>query len=299
MNVKAIVGGVIALLFASMFFMTYFTVEPNEAVVVTRFGKISYVADPGLHFKVPFVNGTRTFKTDIQEVAPQQGVNTYTVDNQEVDVTFNVFYRIPPSQVEYVYTNVPDFRDRLFTMTVDRLKAQMGKVNVSSVAEKRGELRDAIKATIMVDAKSLGIEVTDLQLSDMQYTEGYRNAIGLAATAKAGVESKEYIKQQAQKDAETVAIVAEGQANSVRASARGAADARLLQANAEAQAIQVQGAAQATAIKSQADALSANPRLVDLHKADKWDGKLPAAMYASGPVPFMSINAATGEPVGK
>jgi regulator of protease activity HflC (stomatin/prohibitin superfamily) len=297
MKPSFIVFGVLAFLSVILFSMSYFTVQPNESVVVTRFGQISYVADSGLHFKLPFVNSTETFLTDIQEVHPinpstgyPTGVNTYTIDNQEVDVTFNVFYRIPAANVSFVYTNVRDYRDRLYVMTIDRLKSQMGKVNVSSVAEKRGELRDLIKATLQNDAKSLGVEVTDFQLSDMQYTESYRNAISQAATAKAGVEAKEYAKQQAQKDAETAAIQAEGAANAVRATAKGAADARILQATAEAKAIEIQGAAQATAIKAQADALSANPRLVDLHKADRWDGKLPTSML-SNVMPFMNVDS--------
>ena len=287
-------GGAVLILIIVLFVLsTYFTVEPNEVAVVTRFGQISHVAAPGLHFKLPFADATKFFRTDIQEVSPQRGVNTYTIDNQEVDVLFNVFYRIPEDRVAYVYQNVPDYRDRLFIMAVDRIKAEMGKVNVSSVAERRGELRDKIKAILTNDAKSLGADVTDVALSDMQYTDSYRQAIAQAAAAKAGVEAKEYQKQQAQKDAETSAIQAEGRANAVRAQARGDADARILQATAEAKAIELQGEAQATAIKAQADALSANPRLVELHKADRWNGQLPATML-QGAMPFMSIEAGAG-----
>lgn len=283
-----------ALMVLVVFLMTYFTVAPNEVAVVTSFGKISYVAQPGLHFKTPFVNSYETFRTDILEVAPDKGVNTYTIDNQEVDVIFNVYYRLSPDKVAFIYANVPDYRQRLYIMAVDRLKSQMGKVNVSSVAEKRGELRDAIKTTLAADAKALGIEVTDLQLPDMQYTDSYRAAIGAAAAAKAGVETRIYAQQQAQKDAETVAIQAEGAANAQRNQAQGAADATLFQATAEAKGIALKGEATAEAIKAQASALSANPMLVELHKADHWDGALPATMLQSAS-PFMSIGAAVAK----
>ena len=294
-KLAGVVAGVVLLLL--IFLATYFTVEPNEVAVVTHFGKIAYVADPGLHFKMPLTTSYRTFRTDILEVGPDRGVNTYTIDNQEVDVTFNVFYRIPPAQVAFVYANVPDYRTRLFTMAIDRLKAQMGKVNVSSVAERRGELRDAIKAILQNDAKMLGVDVTDFQLTDMQYTDSYRQAIGQAAAAKAGVEAKLYQQQQAQKDAETAAIQAEGQANAARAKAKGEADATLYQAEAEAKAIELKGQATAQAIEAQAVALSKNPNVVDLHKADRWDGKLPAAMYSNAPLPF--FNLGTGAATAK
>jgi len=265
----------------------YFTVQQYQRTVVTRFGQLTYVADPGFHFKIPFVDATRPFRIDITDVAPEKPVNTYTVDNQEVDILFNVYYRFPADQVAFIYQNVSDARERLYIMAVDRLKVEMGKVNVTSVAEKRGQLRDAVKAVLQNDAKSLGIEVTDYQLTNLQYDEGFRNAVKNAAVQKANIEAVEYQRQQAEKAAETARIQAIGQANAARETARGAADARVLQATAEAKAIELQGEAQAAAIRAQAEALKANPDLVNLRRAERWDGKLPTAIYGSAPIPFL------------
>ncbi len=287
---KLIVGGVIALLALVVFFGTYFTVGQNEMAVVTRFGELQYVAGPGLHFKVPFVMDTQHYRVDISAVAPEKPANTYTVDNQEVDVTFALFYRIPVDQVAFIYTNNRDYKARLLSMTVDRLKAQMGMVNVQSVAEKRGELRDAIKTVLTHDAKPYGVEITDFQLTDLQYTDSFRQAVNNAAVQKANIESIEYQRQQALKTAEMVKIRAEGEANAAREKARGEADARLLNATAEAKAIQLQGEAQAAAIKAQAEALKTSTELVELRKAERWDGKLPAAMYANTPIPFLPMD---------
>jgi regulator of protease activity HflC (stomatin/prohibitin superfamily) len=288
-NSKSIGGGIIAAIAILLIFASFFTVNQNEMTVVTRFGELRYIAGPGLHFKVPFVDATQPYRTDIVVVAPERGVNTYTVDNQEVDVNFAVFYRIPADQVAFIYTNNRDYKSRLLEMSIDRLKATMGRVNVQSVAEKRGELRDAIKAVLAHDAKPYGIEVTDFQLTDLQYTEAFRQAVNNAAVQKANIESVEYQRQQAQKSAEMVKIQAEGQANALREKARGEADARLLNATAE-KAIQLQGEAQATAIKAQAEALRTSTELVELRKAERWDGKLPAAMYANTPIPFLPMD---------
>jgi regulator of protease activity HflC (stomatin/prohibitin superfamily) len=265
----------------------YFTVQQYQRTVVTRFGQLTYVAEPGFHFKLPFVDATRPFRIDITDVSPEKPVNTYTIDNQEVDILFNVYYRVPADRVAFIYQNVSDARERLYIMAVDRLKVEMGKVNVTSVAEKRGQLRDAVKAVLQNDAKSLGIEVTDFQLTNLQYDEGFRNAVKNAAVQKANIEAVEYQRQQAEKSAETARIQAIGQANAARETARGAADARVLQATAEAKAIQLQGEAQAAAIRAQADALKANPDLVNLRRAERWDGKLPTAIYGSAPIPFL------------
>lgn len=291
--VRAVGVGIIALLLIVLFLSTYFTVDQNEMTVVTRFGHLEYVADPGLHFQIPFVNSTQSYRTDIQELSPEKPVNTYTVDNQEVDVRFTIFYRVPADRVAYIYTNNRDYRARLYSLAIDRLKVAMGQVNVQSVAEKRGELRDIIKATLVKDTASLGVEITDFQLSDLQYTDAFRAAVNNAAVQKANIESVEYQRQQAEKTALMVRVAAEGQAQAQRAQAAGAADARLLQATAEAKAIQLQGEAQAAAIKAQSEALKTNAALVDLRKAERWDGKLPTAIYAGAPIPFMSLPQAT------
>lgn len=287
-HIIAVVG--VSAVVLILFLMTYFTVGQNQMTVVTRFGQLQYVAGPGLHFKIPFVDATYPYRTDIQALYPPKAVNTYTVDNQEVDIVFTVFYRIPADQVAYIFTNNRDYDTRLMSMTIDRLKAAMGQVNVQSVAERRGELRDVIKSTLTHDGKPLGIDVTDFQLTDMQYTEAFRNAVNNAAVQKANIEGVEYQRQQAMKSAETVKIRAEGDANAVRARAAGDADARLLNATAEAKAIQLQGEAQAAAIRAQAEALKANPNLVDLRKAERWDGKLPTSLYGSAPIPFIQLD---------
>jgi regulator of protease activity HflC (stomatin/prohibitin superfamily) len=266
---------------------SWYTVESNKTVVVTRFGQFSHTADPGFNFKIPFVDAVQEYRTDIQELRPAQAVNTYTVDNQEVDIVYTVFYRVPADKVQYINANNRDYKARLDSMVVDRLKTTMGSVNVQSVAEKRGQLRDAIKETIVASAAPLGIEVTDFQLTDLEYTKAFREAVNNAAVQKANVESFEYQRQQAQKSAETAAINAEGTANAVRAKAKGDADARTYQAAAEAKAIELQGNAEASAIQAQASALKANPELVNLRKAERWDGKLPTAVYAGAPIPFL------------
>lgn len=291
---KLVGTGIVGILCFIIFPMTYFTVDQNAMTVVTRFGELIYVAEPGLHFRIPFVNSIETYRTDIQDMQPAKPANTYTVDNQEVDVQFTVFYRIPSNKVAFIFTNNRDYRQRLLSLATDRIKAQMGRVNIQSLAEKRGELRDAIRVTLQHDSEPLGMDVTDFQITDLQYTESFRKAVNEAAVQKANIEAVEYQRQQAERAALTAKIKAEGQANAVRATAIGAADARLLEATAEAKAIQLQGEATAAAIKAQADALRANSELVELRKAERWDGKLPTQML-SGIVPFMQFQAPPGK----
>lgn len=294
--VKLIVGGIVAFCGIIFFLATYFTVAEYERTVVTRFGKFSYVADPGLHFKMPFVNATTTYHTGIESMVISAGknaqgqligVNTYSVDNQEVDIIATVQYRTPPEKVQFLFENVQDYRTRLFDMIVDRLKSEMGKVNATHVAEKRGEIKKAVQEVLQRDAKLLGINVTDFQLTNIEYQKGFRDAVAGAANAKAGIDTRENEQRQQEKIAETKKITALGEANAAREKAKGEADAIDVRAKAEARAIQIKGEAQAAAMRAQAMALSANPVLVEMKKAEQWNGALPTAIYAGAPIPFM------------
>src|SRR5262249_41922094 len=117
---------------------SYFTVDRHEVGIVTRWGAIKYTVGPGLHFKVPIADTATMYRTDIRAFQLSK-VNTYTVDNQELDAAFTVNYRVPAEQAERIFREVPDFEQRLETLTLDRFKAEIGKVNVTDIASRRGE----------------------------------------------------------------------------------------------------------------------------------------------------------------
>lgn len=294
MSLKAYFGGAVALVLGAAALGSFFTVDQSEVAVVTTWGKVTSTAGPGLNWKVPFTQTANVFETSIQELKPKEAVNTYTVDNQEVNVGFIVNFRIPADKAAFVYEHAPDYRDRAFTLIIDRLKAEMGKINVTRVAAERGAIRDRVKSTIAADARQFGLEITEFQITDLWYDKAFTGAVQRAAVEKANIEAREYERQQAEKVAQRAKIEAIGKADAERERARGAADGRLLAAKAEAEAIRLQGEATAEAIKAQANALRANVDLIELERAKRWDGKLPTNLYAHAPIPYIGIPAEPG-----
>lgn len=292
--VKLIITGITALALIILFFSTYYTVGQYERGVLTWFGKVSRVVEPGLNFKVPFAHSVRTYRTDVLSLTTPtnregpQGVSTYTVDNQEVHVVFNVQYRIHPDKVAYIYENVQDLEARLYQIAEDRLKSELGKINTSHVAEQRGQIRDGIKKVMQSATEGLGVTIVDFQLPNIEYDTTFKKAVQAAASARATVETKEQERQQAIKVAERAKIDAEGKANAAREEAKGRADAIFSVARAEAESIRLKGEAEAKAIRAQAEALQQNSKLVELRKTEKWDGRLPTQML-SNVLPMMQF----------
>lgn len=269
---------------------SYYTVAEYERVVVTRWGQFVEVSGPGLHFRMPMMNELRTIRVDIASIEGQK-INTYTIDNQELDADIVVNFRVPVSQVEHIFRNVPDYRERLRSLTIDRFKAVLGTANTADIAAKRGEVSRRVYTLLKSEAERLfGLEIVDFQISSIEYTRSFKDAVAQAATAKALVEKAEQDKRTIEINAESAKIAAVGQANAEREKARGAADGRLLLAEAEARAIKLKGEAEAAAIRAQAEALQNNPGLVELRKAERWNGALPQQMLGAV-TPMMSIQA--------
>lgn len=266
----------------------YYTVAEYERGVVVRFGKFQYVSTPGLGFKVPFIDTVIKYPVNIRQ-ATLDKINTYTIDNQELDAKFTIVYRIPAENVESVYRNVPDFETKILSLAIDRFKAELGKVNTTEVAQQRGIVAKNIFTVLRAETERLfKIELVDFQINEIDYTKSFRAAVDAAASAKANVEKAEQDLRRSRIEAEQIRVKAEGEANAARETAKGQADATLYNAEAEAKAIELKGAATAEAISAQAKALGSNTNLVELEKAKQWDGKLPTQMF-SGVTPLMTI----------
>ena len=280
---------VVAAVFGIYFVSPFFTVGEYERTVVTRFGQFSSVAGPGLHFRIPFVNGLEVFPIGIQRMTKDH-LNTYTVDNQELDALVTLNYRIAENDVRRVYTTNRDYRANLESFMIDRFKREMGKINITQVAAHRGDVSLAVQKSLQVEAQELfGVTVVDFQINDIRYTDQYRKAVDAAAIAKAKVEQSEQERRQAEVNAQRLKIQAEGEANAVREQARGKADAELLLATAQAKGKELVGLAEAKALEAQGLAIRANDSLIQLEFAKRWSGNLPTNMYASSPLPFLNL----------
>lgn len=286
MSLKAKIAIVVLVLVFSRVLMPFTTIAEYERGVITRMGAISRTTDAGLNFKWPLIENVHVYPVNIQSLTIDN-VQTYTVDNQQLTANLVVNYKIPVDGVENIYKNVPDYEARVRSLVVDRFKNALGKLNVVDVTSKRSEITMAIFNTVKEESRRLfGIDVVDLQTSNIDYTDEFERATEQAMTAKAGVERREQEKRQALVEAEKAKIEADGKANAQISAARGEAESKLAIAKANAEAIRLEGLAKAEALKAQSTVVT--QELVDMKKAEQWNGQLPSQMLG-GTVPFMQI----------
>ncbi len=91
-----------------------FTVSYGMVGVVTRFGSIARIAQPGLNVKTPVIEDVEYFRTQkvIYETSEQAGksnadytdepVDSSTADGQQVSVRYTVRFRLPPDKIKAI-----------------------------------------------------------------------------------------------------------------------------------------------------------------------------------------------------
>ncbi|MEE2025366.1 prohibitin family protein [Alkalimonas mucilaginosa] len=270
--------GVLTLLFAVG---SFYTVDEGERGVVIRYGSLINVAEPGLHFKLPIIDSVR--KISVQEqVELYRNMEAYSNDQQPAVMNLSVRYQIDSSRVDEVYRNFGTRQaliDRQVTRIVlEEAKTVLGQFNAATSIRERGrlnlEMAQAVQQSVTGPVIILGVQV-----EDVSFSAAYEESVEQRMLAEVAVERERQNLERERVEADIVRTRAAAEADRVRA-----------QAQAEADSIRLRGNAEAEAIRERAASLANNPLLVELVKAERWDGKLPSTMLPNSTVPFIEAN---------
>jgi membrane protease subunit HflC len=223
--------------------MSVFTVDEREYAIKLRFGEIVRMDfEPGLHFKMPFVNTVRKFDN---RVLTRNNPNEpfLTAEKKNLRVDFYVKWRIVDVG-QYFRATAGDERlatSRLLEIMKDGLRAQFARQTVQEVVTAdRSDVVNELMDTAGVTARELGIEIVDVRVktldlppdvSESVFNRMRQERARVAAQLRAeGAETAERIRSDA--DRQRTIIIAEAQRDSQRI--RGAGDALAADIYAEA-----------------------------------------------------------------
>lgn len=279
--VAGAVLGFVSLLGLSLFFGSWYTVDEGERAVILTNGSFSEIAGPGLNFKMPFVQSARFFSVR-NEVSTFEQMAAYSYDQQTAELKLSVNFQITPEQVERIYKEYGTLEGavaRVITPKVlENVKNVFGQYTAQKSIQERGKLNSDILMALQNATKTSGIQVTSVQVENIDFSDSYEGAVEAAAKAKADIERSK---------SELLRVEQEAQQKVKQAQAE--AEAKKLQADADAYATKAAGEATAAAIRERGAALRDNPQLVDLVAAERWNGQLPASMIPGSTVPFINV----------
>lgn len=284
------------LVIAIVLLMIMVTCWPFRAVptgsrgVITQFGAIKGIEPEGLVVLMPWQHlALFSIRAEAADIKNAEGS---TSDTQPVHVNMTVRYSIALDKVSEVfekYSHDGDLSSYVQTATAEIFKAVTAHYTAPDLIAKRPQVSQDIYNALQTKLTKYGAQVINIDMTNFAFSESYMTAINDKVTQeqkRLAAENKLHTVESEQK--QQVAI-AEATARALKAKADGEAYATVTAATAEARSLELAGRAKATAMEVQAAALARNPVLVDLTKAEKWDGKLPVNMYAGAPIPFMSV----------
>ena len=172
-----------ALLVVILVCSSLYVVREDQYAAVNRFSKIIHVEDqPGLHFKVPFVDGVKYFSKAVQlyDIPPSE---VYTSDQQNMNVDCYVLWKIadPITFYQRLETDA-EAEGRLDTMTYTALKNALGSLTQADIINmedgaKRNGIYEGIAESGAKQAKDIGIDVLDVKIKRFDLPDSNLNAV--------------------------------------------------------------------------------------------------------------------------
>lgn len=259
---------------------SWYTVDAGYRGVITRNGAVTGTAEPGLGFKMPLIDSVIDISTQSQSKL-YENVASYSRDQQVATLAVSVSYRFPPDQVANIYADFGG-EEGVLTRLLDRqvydqVKNIFGKYNAASAIQDRSKLVADIGAALQNSVVG-PIIIESVQIEDISFDESYERAVKARMEAEVEVQK---LKQNAERE--------KVQAEIVVTQAKAAADAEVAKAEADAKAIKLRGDAEAVVINARGKALRDNPQVIELTKAESWDGVLPTSMIPGTAVPFIDV----------
>ena len=180
---KGIIIGAIVLLLVIIGASSIYTVRENEYACTVRFAQIiETTGQPGLHFKVPFLDNIRyyTKATQFYDIPPSE---VLTSDKQNMTVDCYILWRITDPKLFYQSLgNATVAEERLNVLTYNQLETVMGTLAQADIINmedgaKRNDIYEGIASDVNALAKQYGIEVEDVKIKRFDLPDSNLNAV--------------------------------------------------------------------------------------------------------------------------
>lgn len=248
----------VVLLIAVMIgFKSVYIVKETERGVLLKFGEIvNPDLEPGLHFRVPFVNAVRLFDGRVLtlDAAPQSYL---TLEKKSLIVDSFVKWRVDNVEKFYTATSGDEFKAaQLLSDRVDTgLRNQFGERTVTEVVSgEREQLMKELRISLSAIAEAeFGIKVVDVRVKRIDLPQDVSESVYARMRTEREREARE-LRSRGKELAEGIRADADRQKTVIRA-----------EAYREAELTRGEGDAQAARIY--AEAYQSNPEFYSFHRS--------------------------------
>ena len=248
----------LVLLVITIIFQSVVVVRDTEKAILLKLGAFERSLDPGLNFKVPFVDSVIKFEGRIRtlDTPPDRVLSS---EAKPLSVDSFVKYKIVDAETYYTSTNGGQDRvaeDTLQRRVKDKLRNEFGKRSLNEVVSgDRDGLMLALKNSLGEDSNELGVEIIDFRVKRIDFEREIRASVF------------ERMKTERNRIAEE--LRAEGRETAERIRADADKRRTIILANATKEAEKTRGEGDAIAAATYAKAYSADSEFYDFTRSLK------------------------------
>jgi modulator of FtsH protease HflC len=238
MNKSLIVGGILAVVLFILGSASLFTVNQTQQALVLQFGSIVRAeTEPGLKFKIPFVQDIVMLERRVLDVDPPVEP-VLLADQKRLEVDAFARYRIVDPVLFYQRLRTESTaQSRLASIVNSSLRQVLGSVTLLAVLSgERSKVMMEIKDKVNQEARQNGIEVVDVRIRRADLPDATSQSVFQRMSSERAREASE-AKAQGQEQAQQIRSRAERERTVIIAEAQ--REAQGLRGEGDNQAIRI------------------------------------------------------------
>jgi regulator of protease activity HflC (stomatin/prohibitin superfamily) len=216
---------VLFVLFLIVLFMvlgSFFTVNTAQVAVITRFGRFLRVANPGLNWKMPFID-TVAGMISLRVNQINLTMETKTKDNVFVTIPISVQNRVRPEKVYDAFYKLANPVEQIQSYVEQVILGHVPGMTLDEVFASQSGIAAAVKLELDADMATFGFEIVNVLVTDIVPDAKVKSAMNDINAAQ-----REQVAANARGEAEKILVVkkAEAEAESKALQGKGIADQR-------------------------------------------------------------------------
>ena len=247
MNQKLIIPIAVVVVIAILIGASLFTIEETEQAIITQLGKfVRTVNEPGLHFKLPFLQSVHKFEDRILEYDAAVAKIT-TSDKKHLVIDNYARWRIV-DPLKFYQTVRSEFgaQARLDDIVFSEIREELARHTITEIILKeRAKIMDKVAEQCDLKVREYGIEIIDVRIKRADLPDDVAGSV--------------YERMQAERQRIAKKYRSEGGENAVKIMATADKDKTILLAESYRKAEKLRGEGDAEAIKIYAEAYQQDP----------------------------------------
>jgi membrane protease subunit HflC len=237
-------------------YSSLFTVNQTQQALVLQFGEPKrIIQEPGLSFKIPFIQDAVFYESRVLSLIPQDAEEIILADQKRLQVDAYARYRIEdPLLFFQTVRNEFGARARLESIIDSSVRRVLGRETLASILTgERESINGSIRDEVNQSVQSLGIEIIDVRLRRADYPQATSQNIF------------NRMKSEREREAKEFRATGEEEAQKIRADAEKTRTVIVAEAKREAQEVRGQGDSEA--IRIYAESFGRDPEFFAFYRS--------------------------------